>query len=75
MTDHGREQVLNFPFDWKESLYFFKFLFYSLFYVQKKKSDIVCPAIAAKLIVAGQDKYMNNTNDLISKDKESLTLK
>ena len=75
MTDHGKEQVLNFPFDWKESLYFFKFLFYSLFYVQKKKSDIVCPAIAAKLIVAGQDKYMNNTNDLISKDKESLTLK
>ena len=43
--------------------------------MQKKKSEIVCPAIAAKLIVAGQDKYMNNTNDLISKDKESLTLK
>ena len=31
---------------------------------KKKKSEIVCPAIAAKLIVAGQDKYMNNTNDL-----------
>ena len=42
---------------------------------KKEKSEIVCPAIAAKLIVAGQDKYMNNTNDLISKDKESLTLK
>ena len=42
---------------------------------KKKKSEIVCPAIAAKLIVAGQDKYMNNRNDLISKDKESLTLK
>ena len=42
--------------------------------MQKKKSEIVCFAIAAKLIVAGQDKYMNNTNDLISKDKESLWL-
>ena len=25
--------------------------------------------------MAGQDKYMNNTNYLISKDEESLTLK
>ena len=74
MTDHGKEQVLNFPFDWKESLYFLKFfILYSM--CKKKKSEIVCPAIAANLIVAGQDKYMNNTNDLISKDKESLTLK
>ena len=75
MTDHGKEKVFNFPFDWKESLYFFKFFFILYSMCKKKKSEIVCPAIAAKLIVAGQDKYMNNTNDLISKDKESLTLK
>ena len=75
MTDHGKEKVFNFPFDWKESLYFFKFFFILYSMCKTKKSEIVCPAIAAKLIVAGQDKYMNNRNDLISKDKESLTLK
>ena len=32
MSDHGKEQVLNFPFDWKESLYFY-FIIFSLFFV------------------------------------------
>ena len=58
----------------KAFIFLNSFLFFILC-AKKKKSAIVCPAIAAKLIVAGQDRYMNNTNDLISKDKESLTLK
>ena len=55
--------------------FFFKILFYSLFYVQNKEKWDSLPRNSCKANVAGQDKYMNNTNDLISKDKESLTLK
>ena len=59
----------------KKAFIFLNSFFFLYSMCKKKKSEIVCPAIAAKLIVARQDKYMNNTNDLISKDKESLTLK
>ena len=31
----------------------------------KIDSEIVCPQIDGKLVVAGQDKYMNNTSYLI----------
>ena len=55
MSDHGKEQVLNFPFDWKESLYFYFIIFfffrYSLY--KKKKSEIVCPANSCKAYRGG----------------------
>ena len=35
------------------------------FFVQKYKNWMVSPQIAGKLVVAGQDKYMNNTNYVI----------
>ena len=39
--------------------------FYLLFFVHKYKCEIFAPQIAGKLVVTGQDKYMNNTSYLI----------